>query len=100
MNQSTNSITIDLENPIRDGSKKLTSLVINKPNVRQLQNINMHKLLQFETNEWMTFLPCICQELETCIEKIDIADFLYIMQEVAVFFVKKSQAQSIKSMQA
>jgi len=95
-----NTVKVELESPIEDGSKTLTSLTIYKATVMQLQNINIHKLLQFDSSEWTMFLPCLCKELETCVDKLDVADFLYIMQEAATFFIKKSQLEKVESMKA
>lgn len=66
----TNSKTFALDQPYQDSDKIIDELVLTKPTLYQLSDINLFKLTQFESDKWIKFLPRICPELATNLDKL------------------------------
>jgi hypothetical protein len=91
--------TIELDSPISRGDQVIDKLQVRKPDAASLRGVKLVDLLQMEVTAIRTLTPRITFPTLTTadVDKLDPADLVTLGTEIAAFFMKKADRESLNA---
>ncbi|MCC7632570.1 phage tail assembly protein [Stenotrophomonas rhizophila] len=91
--------TIDLDSPITRGDQVIDRLQVRKPDAGSLRGVKLLDLLQMDVTAIRTLAPRITFPTLTTadVDKLDPADLVSLGTEIAGFFMKKADRESLNA---
>ncbi|MFA9485471.1 MULTISPECIES: phage tail assembly protein [unclassified Moraxella] len=90
----SNTKQITLTHGVKLGDNTITDITVNKPFVSHLKGISLTKLFNMETEELLRLIPRVTTPSipQPALERMEIADFTYLVGEVVGFLAADSTA--------
>lgn len=90
-------LTLELDSPIQRGEQTIDTLHLRKPDAGCLRGVKLMDLLQLDTSAIRLLAPRITTPALTTadVDKLDPADLVTLGTEIASFFMKKADRESL-----
>lgn len=103
MSENKTSAVVELETPIVDGDKTITSVTVRKPMPGELRGLKLPLLLNGDVDSFIVLIPRITSpiiaESDLNTGKLDVADMTEIMNEVMNFLTPRSLKAALLKLQ-
>lgn len=92
-------VTIELDSPIQRGDQVIDTVQLRKPDAGTLRGVKLVDLLQLDTSAIRLLVPRITSPTLTTadVDKLDPADLVTVGTEIAGFFMKKADRESLNA---